>query len=134
MGTDANGTSVDSMVNGLNNYVGFPVAGWGYYHFIWIPLAVSQSDRDLFLNNVAYDAGYGWPVAGDAWEEVGGPHLVGHPNAEIFHWFEVGGYGSSGATIYYADSATSVWGSVPAFSWYDRNTMADILGGRGYAW
>jgi len=134
MGTNGDGTSVTNMLNGLNNYVGIPIAGWAYYNFIWVPLSVTQADRDTFLDNVAYDATNGWPVAGDAWEEVDGPHLVGHPNAVIFHWFEIGGYGSSGAQTYYADSATSVWGGVAAFSWYDRNTMADILGGRGYAW
>ena len=86
------------------------------------------------MNNLDYDARNGWPVVADAWEEIGGPHLFGHPNQRIFHWFELGGYGSYGASIYYADSATSVWSGVPPFSWYDRDAMVVILGGRGYAW
>ena len=74
-------------------------------------------------------------IAGaDGWEEIGGPHLIGHPNQRIFHWFQIGGYGSYGASIYYADSATSVWSGVQPFSWYDRDAMVVILGGRGYAW
>ena len=79
--------------------------------------------------------------------EVGGyypnglpyPHLKGHPNITIFHWFEIGGYqggytAGPGTSIYYADSATSVWTSVPQFSWYDAWTLVVILGGRGYIW
>ncbi len=134
MGTDQSGTSVSAMVRGLNNYVGRPVAGWDFYAFVWVSFYPTPSERDTFLSNLDFDARNGWPVVGDGWEEIGGPHLIGHPNQRIFHWFEIGGYGSYGASIYYADSATSVWSGVQPFSWYDRDALVVMLGGRGYAW
>ncbi len=134
LGTDTSGTSVSAMVSGLNSYVGRPVAGWDFYMFVWVSFYPTQSERDTFLSNLDFDARNGWPVVGDGWEEVGGPHLIGHPNQRIFHWFQIGGYGSYGASIYYADSATSVWSGVQPFAWYDRDALVTILGGRGYAW
>jgi hypothetical protein len=136
MGTTANGTDVSAMVNGLNAWVGQPVAQTNWYAFVWVSMSATSAESNTFLDNVNFDALYGWPVTGDAWEEHNGPHLVGHPNLTdpIFHWFEIGGYGSYGSSIYYADSATSVWSGVQQYSWYDRNTLVQILGGMGYAW
>ena len=92
--------------------------------------------RAGFVSNVRSDLTTygGWPVAGDAWEVPGGPHLVGHPDVEIFHWIEIGGLGDGDSATYYADSATTVWSGVPAYSWIDTQTLVTILGGRGYAW
>ena len=82
----------------------------------------------------------GAPLAGNAYEVPGGPHLVGHPqNQEIMHWFDIRGYRKSGATTEYEDSvhgAPSIgWSAaVPAYSALSSRTIVYILGARGYAW
>jgi hypothetical protein len=135
MGTDpSNGTGVGQMVSGLNHFVGDP--GGGSYAFVWLSYYPTAGEQSAFVANLRSDLTTygGWPVAGDAWEVPGGPHLVGHPNIEIFHWIEIGGMGDGGAATYYADSATTVWSGVPAYSWIDTGSLVTILGGRGYAW
>ena len=135
MGTTTDGTTVGAFVNGLNAYVGRPVAGWNWYAFVWLSYNPTSSERSNFVSYLEFDVNNGWPVGGDAWEAAYGPHLRGHPyNQTIFHYIELGGYGSSGGSIYYADSATTVWSTVPPYSWFDMQTMITILGGRGYAW
>jgi hypothetical protein len=134
MGTNSNGTGTTQETAGMQQFVGYPVRGWSWYAWVSVPYTPSSSDTSTFESYSQYDIGVGMPVAGDAWEVVGGPHLVGHPNQQIFHYFEVGGYDSYGANTYYADSATSVWSTVPPYSWYDTNTLVVILGGRGYIW
>ena len=135
MGTTGDGTTVGNFVNGLNAYVGRPVAGWNWYWFVWLSYNPTASERSSFVSNLQFDVNNGWPVGGDAWGAAYGPHLNGHPyNQTIFHYIELGGYGSNGASVYYADSATTVWSGVPAYSWFDMQTMITILGGRGYAW
>jgi hypothetical protein len=82
----------------------------------------------------------GAPLAGDAYEVAGGPHLAGHPvNQTIFHWFDIRGYRKSGATTDYEDSvhgASSVgWAAgVPAYSSLPSATIVSIFGARGYDW
>ena len=82
----------------------------------------------------------GAPLAGNAYEVPGGPHLVGHPqNQEIMHWFDIRGYRKSGATTEYEDSvhgAPSIgWSAaVPAYSALSSRTIVYILGARGYDW
>ena len=135
MGTDPNsGTSVDQLVRGLNHFVGDP--GGGSYGFASLAYDPTSDQRAGFVSNVRSDLTTygGWPVAGDAWEVPGGPHLAGHPDVEIFHWIEIGGLGDGDSATYYADSATTVWSGVPAYSWIDTQTLVTILGGRGYAW
>ena len=130
---NANGTSVAQEVNGLNHYVGVPDFHYNYYGFVAMSYTPTSSDRSLFESRLDTDVSQSSPVAGDAWEVAGDVHLVGHPvNQTIFHWFEIGG--RSAAQTYYADSATSVWSGVPAFSWYNTSTLETILGGRGYIW
>jgi hypothetical protein len=129
---NSNGTDIDWEVNGLNNYVGVPDFGRVYYGYVGMSYNPTAGDRSAFEANLDTDVSQGSPVAGDAWEVVNGPHLVGHPNEEIFHYFEIGG--RSGGSTFYADSATSVWSSVPAFSWIDTTDLETILGGRGYIW
>jgi hypothetical protein len=93
--------------------------------------------RDL-VTDVNYHGGV--PLAGDAYEVPGGPHLVGHPiNQEIFHWFDIRGYENSGNTTEYEDSvhgASSIgWAAdVPAYSALSSRTIVMILGARGYDW
>jgi hypothetical protein len=136
MGTNPqDGTTVAAMTNGLNHFVGQIVAHRDYYEFAWLDYAPTADQRSAFVQRLEYDVQHGWPLAGDAWEVPGGPHLVGHPpNQELFHWFEIGGYGPNGASVYYADSATTLWSGVQPYSWYDTQTLVTILGGRGYAW
>jgi hypothetical protein len=82
----------------------------------------------------------GVPLAGNAYEVAGGPHLAGHPvNQTIFHWFDIRGYANSGGVTDYQDSvhgASSIgWsGVVPAYSALASSTIVSILGARGYAW
>jgi hypothetical protein len=80
------------------------------------------------------------PLIGDAWEVQGGSHLAGHPNTNIFHWFDIRGYTNSGAYTMYEDSvhgADNVIGwaaGVPAYTTMSTSKIVTILGGRGYVW
>jgi hypothetical protein len=81
------------------------------------------------------------PLIGDAWETPNSAHhLVGHPtDRTIFHWFEIRGYESSGASTMYEDSvhnAGSVaWhAGVPAYSTLPSSWIVSIVAGRGYVW
>jgi hypothetical protein len=82
----------------------------------------------------------GAPIAGNAYEVPGGPHLAGHPaGSTIFHWFDIRGYAASGGVTDYQDSvhgASSIgWsGAVPAYSALASSTIVSILGARGYDW
>lgn len=82
----------------------------------------------------------GVPLAGNAYEVPGGPHLAGHPqNQSISHWFDIRGYRNYGATTEYEDSvhgAPSIgWSAaVPAYSALSSRTIVYILGARGYDW
>ena len=106
----------------------------GYYAPYGTSVTAAQFESD-----VTYDIDNGWGIAGDAYEVVGGPHLVGHPNANIFHWFAIDGYDDWGASTHYADSvsgATSIswYANVPAYSQMSTNTVAVIVDGRGIIW
>jgi hypothetical protein len=98
--------------------------------------AINAYENDLEMDIAALRVA----LVGNAWEVPNGYHLVGHPgNAQIFHWFEIRGYQSSGASTMYEDSvhgATSIgWaGSVPAYSTLPSNHIVSIVGGRGYVW
>jgi hypothetical protein len=82
----------------------------------------------------------GVPLAGNAYEVPGGPHLAGNPpDSTIFHWFDIRGYQDSGAVTDYEDSvhgASSIgWSDgVPAYSSISSNVVVQILGARGYDW
>ncbi len=105
----------------------------------WIPTRsqLRTYERDLVAD---INHGRGAPLAGDAYEVPGGPHLVGHPaGSTIFHWFDIRGYQNYGATTDYEDSvhgASSIgWGvSVPAYSALASSVIVDIVGARGYDW
>jgi Peptidase_C39 like family len=134
MGTNTSGTSESQETSGLNHFVGVPDYGWNFYGFVAMNGNPTSSQRATFLGDLKTDVSLNSPVAGDAWEVVNGPHLVGHPNQQIFHWFEIGGWNTNNGKVYYADPATSVWSTVPPYSWLSTNTVETILGGRGYAW
>ena len=105
----------------------------------WVPtrsqLRTYESDLVADINH-----GRGAPLAGDAYEVPGGPHLVGHPaGSTIFHWFDIRGYQNYGATTDYEDSvhgASSIgWAaSVPAYSSLASSVIVNIVGARGYDW
>jgi hypothetical protein len=129
------GTSVDEMVNGLNNYVGRPDFGFNFYHFIGMDGSPTTDQRNAFLSDLQLDVDtYSSPVAGDAYEVTNHNHLVGHPNQNIMHWFAIGGWDTNQGQIWYTDSAHSVWTSVPPYSWYSTYNAETIMGGRGYVW
>lgn len=105
----------------------------------WSPTSkqVRVYQRDLVAD---LNKGRGVPLAGNAYEVPGGPHLVGHPPGQtIGHWIDIRGYARFGQTTKYEDSvhgAASIgWAaSVPAYSSLPSRTVVYILGARGYAW
>ena len=132
--SDSSGYPVPMVLNknqGINDYVavGLP----------WVP---SRSELRTYERDLVTDInhGSGAPLAGDAYEVPGGPHLVGHPASQtIFHWFDIRGYRNSGAITDYEDSvhgASSIgWGaSVPAYSSLASSAIVNIVGARGYDW
>jgi Peptidase_C39 like family len=115
----------------LNNYVA-----------VGLPWTPTKAQVKTFETDLVTDINHngGVPLAGNAYEVPGGPHLVGHPlNQTIYHWFDIRGYRKSGATTDYEDSvhgASSIgWAStVPAYSSLPSATIVNIVGARGYAW
>lgn len=136
MGTPAaGGTGAAAETNGLNHYVGMPDFGFNFYGMVWMSDPPSAAQKTDFSNHLATNVGVSSPIAGLAWEVPYGPHLVGHPvSQEIGHWIEIGGYNTATSQVWYADPATTVWSTVPRYSWFDTNTMEIILGGYGYIW
>lgn len=114
-----------------NNYIGTPV-----------PASPSSSDIEYYKLGLVTNIGIvRAPLIGDAYEVTGGPHLQGHPNSTIFHWFDIYGYTNGGASTMYEDSVHGVspsiipWApNVPAYTTMSSSTIAQIVGGRGYVW
>ena len=107
-----------------------PDFGWNFYGMAWMSDPPSAAQNSDFVNHLAADVAVNSPIAGLAYEVPGGPHLVGHPvNQNIGHWFEIGGYNPT--QVWYADSAASVWSSVPRYSWFSTSTMEIIPRWRG---
>lgn len=126
-------TRQDTHVSGFNS--GINTATGAGYAFVWLSYSPTADERNTFFNRLNVDVTTGYPVAGDAWEVAGYDHLNNHPiNQTIFHWFQIGGYGSYGGSAYYQDSATTVWSGVQPNNWIDMQKMIGILGGRGYEW
>src|ERR1022692_1140192 len=132
--SDAGGYPVPKVLNANQkprNYgaVGLP----------WTPTAaqIKTFEVDLVTD---INHGPGVPIAGNAYEVPGGPHLVGHPPGQtIMHWFDIRGYSKSGAVTDYEDSvhgAASIgWSAaVPAYSALASATIVNIVGARGYVW
>lgn len=132
--SDASGYPVPRVLNAhqhLTSYVAVPLP--------WVPTTaqVTTYEGDLVTD---LNRGSGVPLAGNAYEVPGGPHLVGHPaGQQIMHWFDIRGYSRQGAITSYEDSvhgAPSIaWStSVPAYSSLPSATIVDIVGARGYIW
>jgi len=132
--SDLSGNPVPRVLNQhqhRNNYVA-----------VALPWAPTGSQVRAYERNLVTDINRrgGVPLAGDADEVPGGPHLVGHPvNQTIFHWFDIRGYQQNGALTDYEDSvhnASSIgWSAtVPAYSTLPSATIVDIIGARGYDW
>jgi hypothetical protein len=142
LGTTASGTD-------WSNSAGYPVprvlnahqklSRYAAVGLPWTPTArqIKTFEIDLVTD---INHGAGVPIAGNAYEVPGGPHLVGHPPGQaIMHWFDIRGYSQSGAVTDYEDSvhgAPSIgWSSaVPAYSALTSATIVDIVGARGYVW
>ncbi|HEY3980122.1 MAG TPA: hypothetical protein VGM79_22795 [Streptosporangiaceae bacterium] len=131
---DEAGYPVPDVLNanqGKNDYV--PVA---------LPAVPAAAQVREFEADLVADLNHegGVPLAGNAYEVAGGPHLAGNPlNQTIFHWFDIRGYQDFGAVTDYEDSvhgASSIgWSAgVPAYSALSSAVLVAILGGRGYAW
>ena len=112
------------------------------YVAVALPWSPTSKQVRTYENDLVTDINRhgGAPLAGNAYEVPGGPHLVGHPaNQEIAHWFDIRGYRKSGAITVYEDSvhgAPSIgWSAaVPAYSAMSSRTIVYILGARGYDW
>lgn len=106
-----------------------------------VPLVASRADSARYTceQELVSDIGVSMPLIGNAYEVVGGPHLVGHPNENLQHYVEIRGYHQTGAQTNDEDSIhgnTQVgwYASVPAYSQMSSATFATILGDRGYVW
>lgn len=132
--SDASGYPVPRVLNAhqtRNQYVAVSLP--------WTPAGTQVATFEMDLVTDLNRNG-GVPLAGNAYEVAGGPHLVGNPvNQTIMHWIDIRGYQDYGAVTDYEDSvhnATSIgWAlNVPAYSALPTGTMVDILGARGYDW
>lgn len=112
------------------------------YVAVGLPWSPTRKQVRTFITDLVTDINrrHGVPIAGNAYEIPGGPHLAGHPPGQaIMHWFDIRGYARSGAITRYEDSvhgAPSVgWSAgVPAYSALPSRTIVYILGARGYVW
>jgi hypothetical protein len=132
--SDDSGYPVPDVLNknqNKNNYVA-----------VALPWSPTRAQVRTFEADLVADINHnsGVPLAGNAYEVAGGPHLVGNPvNQTIFHWFDIRGYSDFGAVTDYEDSvhgASSVgWSAgVPAYSSLSSAAIVAILGDRGYDW
>jgi len=141
-------TTAGTAWSGGPTRTGFPVpdvmnAHQSRNYYIPNPVSYSPSSAEVsnFRANLVYNIStIGAPLIGDAYEVVGGDHLAGHPDANIFHWFDIRGYTSSGANTMYEDSVHGAenvisWaGNVPAYTTMSTSRIVTIVGGRGYVW
>lgn len=112
------------------------------YQAVGLPWAPTRPQLRAYERDLVTDINYrgGVPLAGDAYEVPGGPHLVGHPlNQTIYHWFDIRGYQEYGSLTDYEDSvhnASSIgWAAtVPGYSSLPSATIVTIVGARGYDW
>jgi hypothetical protein len=112
------------------------------YVAVALPWSPNSSQVQTFETDLVTDVNHngGVPLAGNAYEVAGGPHLAGNPvNQTIFHWFDIRGYKNFGAVTDYEDSvhgAASIgWATaVPAYSAMSTSAIVSILGARGYDW
>jgi len=126
--TTTNGTDMDRMLSALNAYSGgfkydevFESGSWSSY-------------VSAYESHLKSDINAGEGLVGNAYEVPGGPHLPGHPDHLIYHYIAIDGYSNNGSTTHYADPATTVWSTVPAYSNISSSLLVRIMGGRGYYW
>ncbi|MFF8274653.1 hypothetical protein ACF05T_00845 [Streptomyces lateritius] len=148
--TTTNGTAWYGININVPNPTGYPMAdalnhrlpGAGYVPKA-LPYTPTATDKANFKQHITHNTDNDYAIAGNAWEVPGGPHLVGHPNIEIFHWVSIDGYNTDTAAgqVNYLDPvggvSTSVisWaGSVPKSARISSDTLTTIMGGRGYVW
>jgi hypothetical protein len=148
--TNSSGTAWYGVNINVPNPTGYPMAdalnhrlpGAGYVPKA-LPYTPTATDKTNFKQHITYNTDHDYAIAGNAWEVPGGPHLVGHPNIEIFHWVSIDGYNTDSAAgqVNYLDPvggvSTSVisWaGSVPKSARISSDTITTIMGGRGYVW
>jgi hypothetical protein len=132
--SDANGFPVPRVLNENQNLK--------QYVAVALPWAPTTRQLRTFEIDLVTDInkGRGVPLAGNAYEIAGGPHLVGNPvDQTIMHWFDIRGYLDGGKVTEYEDSvhdASSIgWATgVPAYSSLSSSTVINILGARGYDW
>ncbi|GGT24032.1 hypothetical protein [Streptomyces purpureus] len=148
--TNTSGTAWYGININVPSPTGYPMAdalnkrlpGAGYVPRA-LPYTPTATDKANFKQHIIYNTDKDYAIAGNAWEVPGGPHLVGHPNIEIFHWVSIDGYNTDTAAgqVNYLDPvggvSTSVisWaGSVPKSARISSDTITTIMGGRGYVW
>ncbi|MEU4271577.1 hypothetical protein [Streptomyces sp. NPDC026092] len=148
--TNTSGTAWYGININVPNPTGYPMAdalnsrlpGAGYVPRA-LPYTPTATDKANFKQAITHNTDNDYAIAGNAWEVPGGPHLVGHPNVEIFHWVSIDGYNTDNAAgqVNYLDPvggvSTSVisWaGSVPKSAHISSDTITTIMGGRGYVW
>lgn len=148
--TTTSGTAWYGIDINVPNPTGYPMAdalnyrlpGAGYVPKA-LPYTPTAADKTAFRQHITHNTDNDYAIAGNAWEVPGGPHLVGHPNIEIFHWVAIDGYNTdTGAgEVDYLDPvggvSTSVisWaGPVPRSAHISSDTLTTIMGGRGYVW
>lgn len=113
--------------------------GYTFYYVQSLPDSPTSAEVTTYEQELVSDIGVSMPLIGNAYEVVGGPHLVGHPDENLQHYVEIRGYHQTGAQTNYEDSIhgnTQVgwYASVPAYSQMSSATFATILGDRGYVW
>ncbi|MEU6880588.1 hypothetical protein [Streptomyces sp. NPDC046712] len=148
--TNSNGTAWYGININVPSPTGYPMVdalnhrlpGAGYVPKA-LPYTPTATDKANFKQHITHNTDNDYAIAGNAWEVPGGPHLVGHPNIEIFHWVAIDGYNTdtAAAQVNYLDPvggvSTSVisWaGSVPKSAHISSDTITTIMGGRGYVW
>ncbi|MFG2331313.1 hypothetical protein ACGFMM_16995 [Streptomyces sp. NPDC048604] len=148
--TTTGGTAWYGININVPNPTGYPMAdalnqrlpGSGYVPKA-LPYTPTSTDKANFKAHITHNTDNDYAIAGNAWEVPGGPHLVGHPNIEIFHWVSIDGYNTDTAAgqVNYLDPvggvSTSVisWaGGVPKSARISSDTITTIMGGRGYVW
>lgn len=136
-GTDWYNGSYYPVEYALDYYLG-PRGGANYVP-INLPGSPTSTQKTEYKSRLYENTTRDWGTAGDAYEVVGGPHLKGHPNSNIFHWFAIRGYFDWGEQTNYTDSASGAdslsWGdNVPRYSTMSSDTIVTIMGGRGYIW
>jgi hypothetical protein len=142
--TTTAGTAWSGVNAAVSNPTGYPMRdvynyklGYVRYYPLNLPSAPGPGQVGSFKNVLIRDIDAGFPLMGNVWQVRGGPHLLGHPDREIFHWVNIRGYSNSAALTNIADPASGApslsWSSaVPKFSSNDTEKMVRMMGGRGY--